>query len=133
MTDRKPFTSHSLVRHESERRDAHRWEHMQIDVPVNLQGHNQLVIYTFVDPLLDLVAEVQEGLIVDFRLLSEVALEITSIPPPFNLADDPMGEAEEHSPIFRSWRIPSFDMTVHVESWVEKNGGGFVDVFGRRG
>ncbi|MGE3800915.1 MAG: hypothetical protein AB7H80_07835 [Candidatus Kapaibacterium sp.] len=135
MTDKQLPTQHDIVRQDAERRNrvSHRWEHMQIDIPDDLEENTTIVVYTFVEPLIDLIAEVRGGVIIDFKLVPEVSTNIELIPPPFNLTSDTSSEASEHSPIFRSWNVPQYRLTIHVESWVEKDGGGFVDVFGKRG
>ena len=135
MTDKEPSVQHDIVRQDAEQRNRvpHRWEHMQIDIPDNLEDQMGLVVYTFTEPILDLVAEVRGGTIVDFQLIPERPVSIDPIPPPFEITSDIPEESSEHSPVFRSWHLPSYHLTVHVESWVEKEGGGFVDVFGRRG
>ncbi len=133
MTDKQAPVRHDILRQDAARRDRlpHRWEHMQVDVPDDLTGLEHLMIHRFQEPELDLVAEIREGIIVDFRLDSQEVVDAEPIPPPFTVETGTSDEPE-HSPVFRSWRIPAHDLTIHVESWAERDGGGFVDVFGRR-
>ena len=135
MMDRHRVIPYDTIRKDAASRNHsnHRWEHVQVDVPNDLGNKERLLIHTFVEPLLDLVAEIQNGTIFSFHLISELDVEIESTPPPFDITTEQSDEAYKHSPIFCSWKIPAYRLTIHVESWAEKDGGGFVDVFGKRG
>ena len=106
------------------------WEHLQIDVSPEMLSVAESVIHSFLDTALTLGVVARDGCLVDFVLRShDPAIEPAAVPTP---VDGPDG-AGQHSLLLRSWHIAAYDLSVHVESWVEEDGRGFVDVFGRRG
>lgn len=106
------------------------WEHIQIDIEAKHLSDGERLIHCFRDAGVELHAIVVDEAILDFRIAT-VAPVVPTLPP-FDLSSESYGPYR-HSLVYRSWRIPSMNLTIHAESWVDKGKGGFVDVFMRSG
>ncbi len=107
------------------------WEHIQIDIaPLDLVD-GECPIYDLREWGVGICGTVVDGMIVDFSATTSSELPIQQTLPPFDVTSEMYGQYR-HSLVYRSWQIPSLGLTVHVESWVEKGRGGFVDVFTRK-
>ena len=115
------------LRNGGEERGHPAWEHLQIDISPEMLCVAESDIHTFLDTALTLGLVARDGRVVDFILRShDPAIEPTALPTPGD-------GAGQHALLLRSWHVAAYDLSVHVESWVEEDGRGFVDVFGRRG
>lgn len=107
------------------------WEHIQIDIaPVDLVD-GECSIYDLREWGVGIFGTIVDGMIVDFSATTSSELPIQQTLPPFDVTSEMYGQYR-HSLVYRSWQIPSLGLTVHVESWVEKGRGGFVDLFTRK-
>jgi len=106
------------------------WEHHQIDIMANDLPDGERVIHIFRDWGIEILAIGLEGTVIDFRAVSLDGTPIQLTLPPFDLSSESYGPYR-HSLVHRSWDVPSLGLTIHVESWVEKGRGGFIDVFTR--
>lgn len=124
----RPFTGSPRVRNGK----SWQWEHIQIDIGADEVVDGEHPIYLFRDAGIELRAVAVDGAVIDFRAVSAADVPVLPTLPPFDLSSESYGPYR-HSLVYRSWNIPSLNMTVHVESWVDKGKGGFVDVFAKRG
>lgn len=108
------------------------WEHVQIDFAPDTILDGEEPIHRFRDWGIEIRAVAVDGTILDFTAVSTNNASIRPTLPPFDIQSESYGPYR-HSLVYRSWEIESLGVTIHVESWVEKGKGGFVDVFTRSG
>lgn len=112
-------------------RTSRLWEHMQIDVAPGDLSDGEYPIHNLREWNVEIKGTVVDGVIVDFSAVAACGSPIQQTHPPFDVTSEMYGQYR-HSLVYRSWSIPSLGLTIHVESWVDRGKGGFVDLFTRK-
>lgn len=122
----RPFAGQSHVRNGK----SWQWEHIQIDIAAGALADGEEQIHNFRESGIEVYTIAADGVVIDFRAASSAGETILPTLPPFDLSSDTY-DPYHHSLVYRSWNIPSLNLTIHVESWVDKGKGGFIDLFAR--